>query len=122
MTGVQTVAAGTAPLAPRSLVAKRIGHMSANGMVRPCSRPASKRSWQGARSGVEEPDHRHRLLRARRERPRHRRATEQRDELAASKSIDRIRISEEQSAGIGATVQPVSRWRGRPMSEVGQNR
>jgi hypothetical protein len=28
MTRVQTVAAGPAPLAPRSLVAKRIGHMS----------------------------------------------------------------------------------------------
>src|SRR5262245_7035794 len=31
---------------------------------------------------VKEPDHRHYLLRARRERPRRRRATEQRDELA----------------------------------------
>jgi hypothetical protein len=28
MMGVQIVAAGSAPLAPRSLVAKRIGHMS----------------------------------------------------------------------------------------------
>ena len=40
------------------------------------------------RCGVEEPDHRHRrLLRARRERPRRRRAAEQRDELAAFHSI-----------------------------------
>ena len=37
------------------------------------------------RPGVDEPDHRHRrLLRARRDRPRRRRAAEQRDELAAS--------------------------------------
>jgi hypothetical protein len=33
------------------------------------------------RCGVKKPDHRHRLLRARRERPRRRRAAEQRDEL-----------------------------------------
>ena len=40
------------------------------------------------RCGVEEPDHRHRrLLRARRERPRSRRAAEQRDELAPLHSI-----------------------------------
>ena len=34
MTGVQTVAAGPAPLAPRSLGAKRIGHMSVLGQRR----------------------------------------------------------------------------------------
>jgi hypothetical protein len=40
------------------------------------------------RSGVDEPDHRHhRLLRARRERPRHRGAAEQRYELAPPHSI-----------------------------------
>jgi hypothetical protein len=32
---------------------------------------------------MEKPDHRHRLLRARRERPRSRRAAQKRDELAA---------------------------------------
>ena len=38
----------------------------------------------GSRSGIEETDHRHsRLLRARRVRPRRRRAAEQRDELAS---------------------------------------
>ena len=44
-----------------------------------------KRDW---RSAVEKPNHRHRrLLRARRERPRRRRAAEQRDELAPLHSI-----------------------------------
>jgi hypothetical protein len=38
---------------------------------------------RAGRSAAEEPDHRHRLLlRARRERPRSRRTTESRDELA----------------------------------------
>src|SRR6516164_3452560 len=41
-----------------------------------------------ARASIEEPDHRHRwLLRARSERPRGRRAAEQRDELAPPHSI-----------------------------------
>src|SRR5262249_9957535 len=48
---------------------------------------ALAKGGQGARIGlrrcaVEKPDHRHRLLRARRERPEQRRAAEQRDELA----------------------------------------
>jgi hypothetical protein len=38
---LQTVAVEPAPLVPRWLVAKRIAHMSGNGMVRPCSCPAS---------------------------------------------------------------------------------
>jgi hypothetical protein len=74
---------------------------------------------------VKETHQGHRLLRARRERPHRRRAPEKRDELAPSQLIElhsipasqgRIagyRIGEDQSAGIGATVQPVF----SPMSE-----
>ena len=62
----------------------------------PSTKPASFRPWRNARNrasgrrrpAVEKPDHRHRrLLRARRERPRRRRAAEQRDELAPLHSI-----------------------------------
>src|SRR6516164_4727595 len=48
----------------------------------------SHRRVRPGRRTVEKPDHRHpRLLRARRERPRRRRAAEERDELAAFHSI-----------------------------------
>src|SRR5262249_55548633 len=59
---------------------------------------------------------------------------EQRDELATLQltelhlvptsqgQIARYRIREDQSGGNGTILQPVSRWRGRPMSEVGQER
>jgi hypothetical protein len=40
----RTVIAAIAPLAGSCTFSP----MSANGMVRPCSRPASKGSWQGA--------------------------------------------------------------------------
>ena len=74
-----------------------------------------------------------RLLRTGGERPRCR-AAEQRDELAPFYLIElhsvpvsqgRIvgyRIGEEESGGNGAILQPVSSWRGRPLSEVGQTR
>jgi len=43
---------------------------------------------------VQKPDHRHhRLLRARRERPRRRRAAEQRDELTSFQSIEWHRVA-----------------------------
>src|SRR5262249_34032494 len=73
------------------------------------------------------------LLRPRREWPRSR-AAEQRDERATLQltelhlvptspgQIARYRIGEDQSGGNGTILQPVSRWRGRPMSEVGQER
>ena len=52
---------------------------------------------------AEEADHRHRrLLRARRERPRCRRATEQRDELAPPHSI----TSSARASSVGGTVRP----------------
>src|SRR5215472_15426885 len=55
------------------------------------------------RSGCEIPDHRHRrLLRARCERPRSRRAAEQRDELAAPHSI----TSSAATSRPGGTVRP----------------
>src|SRR6185295_16351646 len=55
------------------------------------------------RCGVQEPDHRHRLLlRARRERPCSRRAAEQRDELAPLHSIT---LSATESS-VGGTVKP----------------
>jgi hypothetical protein len=71
------------------------------------------RAERSARSGTKTSDHRHcRLLRARRERPRHCRAAEQRDELAAFQLIElhsipasqgRVagyRIASDQSAGM----------------------
>ena len=55
------------------------------------------------RCGVEEPDHRHRrLLRARRERPRRRRAAEQRDELAPLHSI----TSSARASSVGGMSRP----------------
>ena len=55
------------------------------------------------RRGVEEPDHRHRrLLRPRRERPRCRRAAEQRDELAPLHSI----TSSARASSVGGTSRP----------------
>jgi hypothetical protein len=63
--------------------------------------------------------------------PRYRSAAEQRDELATFQLIElhsfpasqgRIagyRIGEDQSGGNETILQPVSRWRGRLMSEVG---
>ena len=75
-------------------------------------------------TAVEESNYRHRrLLRARRERPRGRRAAEQRDELAPlylielhSVPVSQGRlvgypIGEDQSGGIGANLQLVVRWR-----------
>jgi len=40
--------------------------------------------YRASRSGIEEPDYRHRPLRPRRERPRRRRAAEHSDEIAPS--------------------------------------
>jgi len=69
-------------------------------------------------------------LRACRQRPCHRRAAERRDELATFQLIElhsvptsqgRIagyRIGNGQSGGNGTILQPISRWRGWPMSEV----
>ncbi len=87
----------------------------------------------GRRFGAKISDDRHRrLLRPRRGRPSGCRATEQRDEIAAFYLIElhsvpvsqgRIagyQIGADQSAGIGA--QPVSHWRGRPMSALGHSR
>ena len=55
------------------------------------------------RCGVEEPDHRHRwLLPTRRDRPRRRRAAEQRDELAPFHSI----TSSARASSCGGTVRP----------------
>src|SRR5262249_15105522 len=55
------------------------------------------------RPGVEEPDYRHRwLLCARRERPRRRRAAEERDELAALHSI----TSSARASSVGGTSRP----------------
>src|SRR5262245_23214327 len=55
------------------------------------------------RTGVDEPDHRQRrLLRARRERPRRRRAAEQRDEFASPHSI----TSSARASSDGGTVRP----------------
>jgi hypothetical protein len=53
------------------------------------SLPERDEQWSalGQRRATEKSDHRHRLLRARRERPRGRRAAEQRDEFAAVHSI-----------------------------------
>src|SRR5262245_1426569 len=54
---------------------------------------------------AEEPDHRHgRLLRARRERPRHGRAAEQRDELAALHSITSFAAA----CSVSGTVRPIA--------------
>ena len=56
----------------------------------------------GWRTAAEETDHRHRrLLRARRERPRRRRAAEQRDELAPLHSI----TSSARASSVGGTVE-----------------
>src|SRR5262249_29740645 len=64
-----------------------------------------------------------------RERPR-RRAAEQRDELAPFQLVElhsvpaslsravRYRMGRDQSGGNGTILQPVSRWRGRPVSEA----
>src|SRR5262245_23376673 len=52
------------------------------------------------RQGGHEPDHRHRLLRARRNRPSDRRATEQRDELAASDHSITSSVSASNLSGI----------------------
>ena len=57
---------------------------------------------------MKEPDHRHRrLLRARRERPRRRRAAEQRDELAAVHSI----TSSARASSVGGIVEAERPWR-----------
>src|SRR5262249_32307482 len=61
---------------------------------------------QRARLAGEKPDHRHRgLLRTRRERPRGRRAAEQRDEVAALHSI----TSSPRATSVGGTVRPSAR-------------
>src|SRR5262245_48087539 len=54
------------------------------------------------RAALEEADHRHRWLRARRERPRLRRAAKQRDELAAPHSM----TSSARASKVGGTVRP----------------
>jgi hypothetical protein len=54
------------------------------------------------RFAVEEADHRHRLLRPRRERPRHCRAAEQRDELASLHSM----TSSARARSVGGTSRP----------------
>jgi hypothetical protein len=71
------------------------------------------------------------LLCTSRERLNCRRATEQRDELApfqlvglhwstaSQGKIAGYRIGKDQSGGNGTILQPVSRWRRSPMSEVG---
>ena len=60
------------------------------------------------RLSIEESDHRHRRpLRARRERPRGRRAAEQRDELAASHSI----TSSAMASSVGAAPRCRAPWR-----------
>src|SRR5438132_6046348 len=59
----------------------------------------------GKRRTAEEPDHRHRrLLRARRERPRSRRAAEQCDELAPPHSI----TSSARASSVGGTSRPIA--------------
>ena len=69
---------------------------------RPCRKAATSAPTAG-RPAAEKPDHRHRrLLRARRERPRRRRAAEQRDELAAPHSI----TSSARASSVGGTSRP----------------
>ena len=59
--------------------------------------------WIVKRDRTEKPDHRHRrLLRARGERPRNRRAVAQRDEFAALHSI----TSSARASSVGDTVRP----------------
>jgi hypothetical protein len=70
------------------------------------------------------------FCRRKRPRPSRRRAAEQRDEVPSFQLIElhsirqpgRIvgyRIGEDQSGGNGTILLPVSRWRGRPMSQMG---
>ena len=59
------------------------------------------------RHAVEDPDHRHRLLRARRERPRYRRAAEERDEMAAFQLIELHSVPHQPGPDC-----KISNWRG----------
>src|SRR6478735_129973 len=59
---IQYLQSGQGPLCSRTLVSA-VG-TSANGMVRPCSCPASKRSWQGAPKTRSTPCLRHPIARS----------------------------------------------------------
>src|ERR1700756_4000283 len=73
------------------------------GFLKTFTEGGHKERVSSGRSSAEESDHRHRrLLRARRERPCGRSATEQRDELAASHSI----TSSARARSVGGAVRP----------------
>ena len=81
-------------------------HVPALDMTGLASGPGGTRATERVsirRRGAEKPDHRHRrLLRPRRERPRRRRAAEQRDELAPLHSI----TSSARASRVGGTSRP----------------
>src|SRR5262249_36197157 len=69
-----------------------------------CGQPCGEALW---RSGTQIPDYRHRLLRARHERQRHR-AAEQRDELAPLHLRGHSMTSSARASSVGGTSRPSS--------------
>ena len=73
------------PILGKAILDSDVLPLDKSGLVQALSECANQVLGAGRRRGAEKADHRHRLLlRAHRERPRGRRAAEQRDELAAS--------------------------------------
>src|SRR5262249_40633923 len=71
----------------RMILNHRVAALDVAGFAEPSTERSHPVRGGASRRGIDEANHRHRLLRARRERPRRRRAAEQRDELAALHSI-----------------------------------
>ena len=88
---------------PSDIRSRRSGPRRSRASFRPLRNAATRCAAVAGRRAAEEPDHRHRrLLRARRERPRGRRAAEQRDELAPLHSI----TSSARASSVGGTSRP----------------